>query len=41
MQIAENDFSPLLTALKIAVRSAQTLAPQKNSNITATKNFPG
>lgn len=42
MQIAENDFSPSLTALKIAVRSAQTVAPQKkNFNITATKNFPG
>ena len=42
IQIAENDFSPSLTALKIAVRSAQTVAPppQKNSILQPPKIFP-
>ena len=42
MQIAENDFSPSLTALKIAVRSAQTVAPppKKNSILQPPKIFP-
>ena len=41
MQIAENDFSPSLTALKIAVRSAQTVAPKEEFSILQPpKIFP-